>query len=158
LMVTQPVAAQLRDCPEINPCPEAPMDILGIDNVLFAVGDVLVARRFYTDVLGLTEAFSFEEAGIVGYKLGGEEPGLLIRLEDGLPAGPPLTSPRLWLEVPDARNAALTLQSRGTDPIGPPRQLRTGWVVEVADPWGNVVGLTDYTLAPAMARESTPGD
>ena len=57
------------------------MDILGVDNVLFAVGDVLVARRFYTDILGLSEAFAFAEAGIVGYQLGTEEPGLLIRLE-----------------------------------------------------------------------------
>ncbi len=34
----------------------------------------------------------------------------------------------------------------------PARQLCTGWVVEVADPWGNVVGLTDYLLAPERAR------
>ncbi len=131
------------------------MDILGVDNVLFAVGDVLLARRFYTDVLGLTEAFAFAEAGIVGYKLGSEEPGLLIRLDPDLVPGPPLTTPRLWLEVPDARAAEATLRDRGAEPIEAPRQLRTGWVVEVADPWGNVVGLTDYTLAPAMARDNT---
>lgn len=129
------------------------MDILGVDNVLFAVGDVLQARRFYTDVLGLTEAFAFAEAGIVGYELGNEEPGLLIRLDPELQPGPPLTSPRLWLEVPDARAAEATLRERGAEPIGPVRELRTGFIVEVADPWGNVVGLTDYTLAPAMARE-----
>jgi catechol 2,3-dioxygenase-like lactoylglutathione lyase family enzyme len=132
------------------------MEILGVDNVLFAVGDVLAARRFYSDVLGLAEAFAFPEAGLVGYKLGGEEPGLLIRLDAELPAGPPVASPRLWLEVPDAHAAEATLRERGVEPIGAVRQLRTGFVVEVADPWGNVVGLTDYTLAPAMARD--PGE
>lgn len=131
------------------------MDILGVDNVVFAVGDVLAARRFYTEVLGLEEAFSFAEAGIVGYQLGTEEPGLVIRLESGLQPGPPLTTPRLWLEVPDARAAEQTLRERGAEPIEAARQLRTGWIVEVADPWGNVVGLTDYTLAPAMAREAS---
>ena len=130
------------------------MDILGVDNVLFAVGDVLVAQRFYTDVLGLSEAFAFAEAGIVGYQLGTEEPGLVIRLEPGLEPGPPLTTPRLWLEVPDARAAEQILRERGVQPIEAARQLRTGWVVEIADPWGNVVGLTDYTFAPAMARET----
>jgi catechol 2,3-dioxygenase-like lactoylglutathione lyase family enzyme len=129
------------------------MDILGIDNVVFVVGDILQARRFYTDVLGLAEAFSFEEAGIVGYKLGVEEPGLLIRLDPDLQPGPPLETPRLWLEVPDAHAAEELLRERGADPTGPVRELRTGFVIEVADPWGNVIGLTDYTLAPAMARD-----
>jgi catechol 2,3-dioxygenase-like lactoylglutathione lyase family enzyme len=131
------------------------MDILGVDNVLFAVGDVLQARRFYSDILGLSEAFAFPEAGIVGYQLGGEEPGLLIRHDPELAPGPPLTTPRLWLEVPDAHAAETALHERGVDPIGPVRELRTGFVIEIADPWGNVIGLTDYTLAPAMARDAS---
>lgn len=130
------------------------MDILGVDNVLFAVGDFVQARRFYSDILGLPEAFAFPEAGIVGYKLGGEEPGLLLRHSPDLDPGPPLATPRLWLEVPDAHAAEAALHSRGVDPIGPVRELRTGFVIEIADPWGNVIGLTDYTLAPAMARDS----
>ena len=130
------------------------MDILGVDNVLFGVGDVFEGRRFYTDILGLPESFAFPEAGIVGYKLGGEEPGLLIRLDPDLQPGPPIASPRLWLEVPDAHAAEAALHERGVDPLGPVRELRTGFVIEIADPWGNVIGLTDYTLAPAMAREA----
>jgi catechol 2,3-dioxygenase-like lactoylglutathione lyase family enzyme len=134
------------------------MEILGVDNILFAVGDVLQARHFYTDILGLPESFAFPEAGIVGYQLGREEPGLLIRLDPELPPGPPLTTPRLWLEVPDAHAAAATLHERGVDPIGPVRETRTGLVIEVADTWGNVVGLVDYTLAPAMARDVAGSD
>ena len=129
------------------------MEILGIDNVLFSVGDAVVARRFYSEVLGLTEAFAFAEAGIVGYKLGAEEPGLVIRLDAALAEGPPVGSPKLWVEVVDAHAAEATLRERGVVPIGPVSQLRTGFVVEVADPWGNVIGLVDYALAPAMARD-----
>lgn len=129
------------------------MEILGIDNVLFSVGDAVAARRFYSDVLGLTEAFAFPEAGIVGYKLGAEEPGLVIRLDASLSEGPPIGSPKLWVEVPDAHSAEATLRQRGVPPIGPVAELHTGYVVEIADPWGNVIGLVDYALAPAMARD-----
>jgi hypothetical protein len=33
-----------------------------------------------------------------------------------------------------------------------PCEIFTGWVVEVADPWGNVLGLTDYVKKPELAR------
>jgi len=36
--------------------------------------------------------------------------------------------------------------------LAPPFPVRTGWAVEYADAWGNVIGLTDDTRAPALAR------
>ncbi|MER6003076.1 VOC family protein [Nonomuraea angiospora] len=33
-----------------------------------------------------------------------------------------------------------------------PFEVFTGWTVEVADPWGNIIGLTDYTKQPHLAR------
>src|ERR671931_612964 len=113
--------------------------VLGVDNLLLDVGDLQAARAFYGGKLGLGVKFDFPEAGIVGFRLGDEEPGLVVRAAD-VPPAPPRSSPRLWLEVPDARAA------------GEPRELRTGWLVEVADPWGHVVGLTDYLHAPERAR------
>jgi hypothetical protein len=41
---------------------------------------------------------------VVGFRLGDEAPGLLVRAGD-VALGPPRPSPRLWLEVPDARAA-----------------------------------------------------
>jgi hypothetical protein len=41
-----------------------------------------------------------------------------------------------------------------TGPGGEPFELQTGWTVELADPWGNVVGLTDYTKRPELGRKS----
>jgi hypothetical protein len=67
------------------------------------------------------------------------------------------SSPRLWLEVPDARAAGKALTAAGVTLLGEPRELRTGWLVELADPWGNVVGLTDYLLAPERARQREDG-
>jgi predicted enzyme related to lactoylglutathione lyase len=129
------------------------VEVLGIDNVLLDVGNLEVARGFYGGRLGLGVKFDFPEAGVVGFRLGDEEPGLLVRASD-VPLGPPRSSPRLWLEVPDARAAGAALAAAGVTLLGAPRELRTGWAVEVADPWGNVVGLTDYRTAPERARRA----
>jgi hypothetical protein len=77
------------------------VEVLGIDNVLLDVGNLEVARGFYGGRLGLGVKFDFPEAGVVGFRLGDEEPGLLVRAGD-VALGPPRPSPRLWLEVPDA--------------------------------------------------------
>jgi predicted enzyme related to lactoylglutathione lyase len=130
--------------------------VLGLDNVLVDVGDLEVAKGFYGGRLGLGVKFDFPDAGVVGFRLGDEEAGLVVRAGDVAP-GPPRPSPRLWLEVPDARAAGKALAAAGVTLLGEPRELRTGWLVELADPWGNVVGLTDYLLAPERARQREDG-
>ncbi len=129
----------------------AGIEVLGVDNIMLGVGDLDAARAFYEGALGLPVKFAFPQAGIVGYRLGAEEPGLLLRAQP-LAEAPPRETPRVWLEVPDARAAAAALRSSGIAPLGEPREINTGWVVEVADPWGNVLGLTDYAKDPAKGR------
>jgi hypothetical protein len=34
-------------------------------------------------------------------------------------------------------------------------EILTGWAVELADPWGNVLGLTDYVKDRSKARKAT---
>jgi predicted enzyme related to lactoylglutathione lyase len=131
----------------------AQISILGLDNVSLAVGDLARARAFYEDRLGLPVKFAAPEHGIVGYALGSEEPGLVIRQENLSDAGPRAT-PKLWLEVSDARAASEILLAAGVLLLGDPFEIPTGWTVEAADPWGNVIGLTDYVKAPAMARSA----
>jgi predicted enzyme related to lactoylglutathione lyase len=124
------------------------MKILGIDNVLVAVGDLAEARLFYHGVLGLPVVFEVAEQGIILFKLGEETPGLLAKVSQDLP-GEAGHGMRLWLEVPDARAAAAEL---GLEPLVPPFEVFTGWTVEFADPWGNRIGLTDYTKKPELGR------
>jgi len=126
--------------------------VLGVDNVLFAVGDLDAARRFYGEVLGLPVKFDFTEHGIVGFGLGDEEPGLVLRQDPDLASEPPRATPRVWLEVPDARKAAEELEAVDVTLAARPFEVQTGWTVEIADDWGNVLGLTDYTKAPDRAR------
>lgn len=58
----------------------------------------------------------------------------------------------MWLEVPDARKAAQHLTTAGIPLLDAPFSVATGWTVEIADPWGNVIGFTDYSKRPELAR------
>jgi catechol 2,3-dioxygenase-like lactoylglutathione lyase family enzyme len=121
--------------------------VLGVDNVLFSVGDLTEAVAFYRDALGLPLAFQLDGPGIALFRLGTETPGLLLRAQPQ-PAGG--GGGRVWLEVRDARAMAAVLA--GIPGTGTPFQVATGWTVEVTDPWGNTVGFTDYTTVPARGR------
>ncbi|MFB6934050.1 VOC family protein [Streptomyces chartreusis] len=127
-------------------------ELLGFDNVLLPVGDLGEAVGFY-ERAGFAIGFRLDEAGIAQLKVGGETPGLLLRQEEALGhRPPPWPSPRVWLEVPDARAAARTLRDAGVEPVDAPFSTATGWTVEIADPWGNVVGFTDYCKRPELGR------
>ncbi|MEE1758983.1 VOC family protein [Streptomyces sp. SP18BB07] len=127
-------------------------DLLGFDNVLFPVGDLGEAVSFY-ERAGFEVGFRLDEAGIAGLKVGKETPGLLLRVEEELRQRPPAwAAARVWLEVPDARAAARALTAAGVPPLDAPFSVATGWTVEFADPWGNVIGLTDYSKRPELAR------
>ncbi|GAA3221441.1 hypothetical protein GCM10020256_28240 [Streptomyces thermocoprophilus] len=78
---------------------------------------------------------------------------MLLRREEGVLHRPPgWPCPRLWIEVPDARAMGERLAAAGIPPLEEPFSVATGWTVEVADPWGNVVGFTDYTKRPELGR------
>ncbi|MET8170599.1 VOC family protein [Streptomyces sp. NPDC005329] len=127
-------------------------ELLGFDNLLLPVGDLGEAVGFY-ERAGFTVGLRFDEAGIALLKVGGETPGVLLRQEEALGhRPPPWPSPRVWLEVPDARAAARRLAEAGITPLDPPFSTATGWTVEIADPWGNVLGFTDYLKRPELAR------
>ncbi|MEU6008227.1 VOC family protein [Streptomyces sp. NPDC047453] len=126
-------------------------ELLGFDNVLLPVGNLGEAVRFY-EWAGFAVAFRLDEAGIALLKVGGETPGILLREEAFGHRPPPWPSPRVWLEVPDARAAARELTKAGIALLDEPFAVATGWTVEIADPWGNVLGFTDYGKRPELGR------
>ncbi|MFI6566255.1 VOC family protein [Streptomyces sp. NPDC050534] len=129
-------------------------ELLGFDNVLLPVGDLGTAVGFYESA-GFAVGFRFDEAGIALLNAGAETPGVLLRQEDGLGhRPPPWPSARLWIEVTDARTTARALAAAGIPPLDEPFAVATGWTVEIADPWGNVVGFTDYTKRPELGRRT----
>ncbi len=129
------------------------MKTLGVDNVLIPVGDLAEARRFYSGVLGLAVKFEVAEHGLALFGVGTEAPGIMVRVDPRAGCGTP-PAMRLWLEVHDARAVAVELVGQGITPLSEPFAVGTGWVVEVADPWGNVIGLTDYLKRPELARRA----
>ncbi|MET9354172.1 VOC family protein [Streptomyces sp. NPDC006617] len=127
-------------------------ELLGFDNVLLPVGDLGEAVGFY-ERAGFPVAYRLDEAGIALLKVGVETPGLLLRAEEEFGRQPPMwPSARVWLEVTDAREAARSLREAGVPPLDEPFPVATGWTVEFADPWGNVIGLTDYSKRPELGR------
>jgi len=130
-----------------------PLDVLGVDNLLCGVGDFEVALDFYSGALGLPIKFQIPSLGVACFRLGSEEPGLLIRA-GAIHHQEARETPRVWLEVRDAKAAAAELRQRGVEPLAEPFEVATGWTVEVADPWGNVVGLADYTKDPVRGRQA----
>lgn len=124
------------------------MQVLGIDNVFVSVGDLDEAVTFYRDVVGLPVAKRFDAMGMVLFQVGPETPGLGV----GATSEPRVGGQKLWFEVADARAVAEELAAHGVSPLAPPFRIPTGWAVEVRDPWGNVLGFTDYTLKPELGR------
>ncbi|QDQ13321.1 VOC family protein [Streptomyces spectabilis] len=126
--------------------------LLGFDNTLLPVGDLDEAVGFY-ERAGFPVAYRLDEAGLAILKVGPETPGLLLRVEDGTGhRPPPWPAPRVWLEVRDARATAAALAAAGIPVLAEPFGVATGWTVEIADPWGNVLGFTDYSKRPELAR------
>ncbi|MFE4409700.1 VOC family protein [Streptomyces sp. NPDC056821] len=126
-------------------------ELLGFDNVLLPVGNLGEAVGFY-ERAGFAVAFRLDEVGIALLKVGGETPGILLREEAFGHRPPPWPSPRVWLEVPDARAAARELTKAGIALLDEPFAVATGWTAEIADPWGNVLGFTDYGKRPELGR------
>ncbi|MGW0768448.1 VOC family protein [Streptomyces sp. NPDC002676] len=131
---------------------EESYELLGFDNVLLPVGDLAEAVGFY-ERAGFGVGFRFDEAGIALLKVGKETPGILLRVDEELGyRSPPWHSARIWLEVPDARATARGLAAAGITPLDEAFPVATGWTVEIADPWGNVLGFTDYSKRPELGR------
>ncbi|GGX38913.1 VOC family protein [Streptomyces fructofermentans] len=129
-------------------------ELLGFDHVLLPVGDLDEAVAFYRRA-GFALGFRLDDAGIALLKVGAETPGVLLRLEEALGhRTPPWGTPRVWLEVRDARATARALAAAGIEPLDAPASVSTGWTVEFADPWGNIMGFTDYSKRPELARSS----
>jgi len=124
------------------------MKVLGVDNVFLPVGDLTQAVTFYQDTLGLPVAKRFDEMGMVLFRIGEETPGLGV----GVTESPTTGGQKVWFEVPDARAAAEELSAKGVVPLPHPFPIPTGWAFEVRDPWGNVIGFTDYTAKPELGR------
>lgn len=116
------------------------MNILGIDHVFFQVGNIEHAILFY-EKLGFVLKFRIPRINAVLFNIGTEEPGLFLS-ENQEPK-----PTQLWVEVGSALEAQIALGS------GSMIETATGMIFEVSDPWGNIIGFTNYSKKEALARQ-----
>lgn len=119
------------------------IELLGIDNVMFHVGDLETAIPFY-ESCGFVLKFRVDEKQMALFDIGLEGPGLVIRTDEGSPGG------RLWVEVRNADETRQALLARGT--ASTRIETATGVTCEISDPFGNRIGFADYSKRPELAR------
>ncbi|TJW10060.1 MAG: VOC family protein [Mesorhizobium sp.] len=119
------------------------IELLGIDNVMFHVGDLETAIPFY-ESCGFVLKFRVDEKQMALFDIGPEGPGLVIRTDEGSPAG------RLWVEVRNADEVRQKLLTKGL--TSSPIETATGITCEIVDHFGNCIGFADYSKRPDLAR------
>lgn len=125
--------------------------ITGISHVAFRVTDSGSARRFYGDLLGLTERASSGDIRIA-YAVG---PRQRVLLEPGLPAGEDERLSHIAFETPDVKGLAVYLTARGT-PILQPADRCHDNAIRVSDPDGHTIEFVQVDWPPGD-RSVEPG-
>lgn len=116
------------------------MEIKNYDNLFLPVKDMEKSKEFYTQILGLKIKFEFKDKGMTAYKIGNEEPAIILK---DLSLYPNAQS-TIWLEVKDVRTIYNQLKQQDILFLSEPFRIKTGWAVEFSDPSGNRLGFTDY--------------
>jgi predicted enzyme related to lactoylglutathione lyase len=91
--------------------------------------------------LGLSVKFDFSDTGMIAFKVGDQEPALILKDLKKFPS----TKPTIWFVVDDVLEGYRKLKEKGVRLLSEPFQIQTGWAVEFEDPFGNRLGITDYS-------------
>ncbi len=110
------------------------------DNFFFPSDNLMDSKKFYSEVLGLSIKFDFSPQGMIAFKVGEEEPAIIIKDKSKFPD----TQPSIWIEVENVKRLYADLRKKGVHFLSEPFKIRTGWAVEFTDPSGNLLGITDY--------------
>ncbi len=129
------VQARAQESPGVN---NEPL-LLGLASAVHVVPDLEAAADWYEQALGLTPYF--EETYYVGFRIGGQELGLVPH-EEGMDTGAGGAVP-YWI-VADVEQAVDQLVQAGATSIMPVMDVGGGtFVATVADPYGNSIGLIE---------------
>jgi len=113
------------------------------DNYFLPANNLDTAKDFYQNKLGLDIKFDFSERGMVAFKVGDNEPAIILRKADNV-------KPSILLTVDNVRTAYEELKQKGVQFNSEPYEIMTGLSVEFTDPFGNLFGLTDYSKMPQL--------
>ena len=111
------------------------------DNFFMGVSNLEEARKYYENILGLQLKFDFSKKGMVAFNVGDEEPAIILKDENVFPN----IKPTIWFEVENVGSEYNKFKERGVKFLSEPFQIMTGMAVEFEDPFGNKLGITDYS-------------
>lgn len=120
------------------------MSIIGdYDNFFLPADNLDTAKEFYKDKLGLDIKFDFADKGMTAFKVGENEQAIIVStMQEARPA--------IWFTVDNVRQACEELKQRGVAFSSEPFEIMTGFSVAFTDPFGNRLGLTDYSKMPHL--------
>jgi predicted enzyme related to lactoylglutathione lyase len=110
------------------------------DNFFLPANDLKKAKKFYQGILGLPTKFDFSDKGFLAFKIGEQEPAIILKDTNKFPN----TKPTIWFVVDNVEDEFLKLKEKGIKFLSEPYQIKTGLAVEFDDPFGNRLGITDY--------------
>jgi predicted enzyme related to lactoylglutathione lyase len=114
------------------------------DNFLLPSNDLKKGKEFYQDLLGLPVKFDFSSMGMIAFKVGDNEPAIILKDLSKFPQA----KPTIWLVVDNVGEEYRRLKAKGLKFLSEPYPTKTGMAVEFEDPSGNRLGITDYTKKP----------
>lgn len=110
------------------------------DNFFLKTKNLKESREFYENMLGLSIKFNFQEKGMIAFKVGDEEPAIILKDVKTFPD----VKPTIWVVVDDVKEEYQRLKQKGVEFLSEPFEIHTGMAVEFEDPSGNRLGITDY--------------
>lgn len=120
--------------------------ISNYDNFFLPSDNLDAAKEFYKNKLGLEIKFDFSEMGMIAFKVGDNEPAIILRKGENV-------KPAIWLTVDNVQQAYKELKEKEIQFLSEPFEIPTGISVEFNDPFGNKLGLTDYTKLPQSEEQ-----
>ncbi len=111
------------------------------DNFFLPSGDLKKGKEFYQNILGLPIKFDFSDIGMVAFKVGDNEPAIILKDTTKFPQA----KPTVWFVVDSVLQEYKRLGAKGLKFLSEPFEIHTGMAVEFEDPYGNRLGLTDYS-------------
>jgi predicted enzyme related to lactoylglutathione lyase len=111
------------------------------DNFFLPVNDLDKAKKFYNKILGFKIKFDFSDAGMTAFKIGEQEPAIIIKDTKKFPDA----KPTIWFVVENVQEEYNKLKEKGIRFLSEPFEIHTGLAAEFEDPFGNRLGITDYS-------------
>lgn len=110
------------------------------DNFFLPVDSLEKAKSYY-EKLGFSVKFDFSSNGMVAFKVGSQEPAIILKDTKKFPDA----KPTIWFVVDDVKEEYKSLIKKGIIFLSEPFEIHTGLAVEFVDPFGNRLGITDYS-------------